>query len=263
MSQASASNPFHFAPIGTVRTPFTEKFGIPRQPGLVAQAKGVLKLNDHPFLRQACASFEGFSHVWVIFVFHRHDARNWKPTIRPPRLGGKERVGVLASRSPHRPNPIGLSACRIERLDLEAPGGPEIHLIGVDLLDGTPVLDIKPYLPYADSIPEATSGWASTPIQRYEVRFSDEAETQLQHLAESDPDQFGHLRDFIIELLELDPRPAFQQRKRPVADPSTESDRYGFRVGDYDVKWRVVEGAFKVDRLEALAAGEASQNEEA
>jgi len=210
-------------------------------------------------MRQACASLEGFSHLWVIFVFHRHDARNWKPTIRPPRLGGKERVGVLASRSPHRPNPIGLSACRLERIDLEAAGGPELHLRGVDLLDETPVLDIKPYLPYADSIPDATAGWASQPITRYEVRFSEEAESQLRQLADSDPDRFGHLRDFIVELLELDPRPAFQQRKRPVTDPSTESDRYGFRVGDYDVKWRVIEGAFRVERLEHLGSDPAGK----
>ena len=241
---------FHFSPIGVVRTPFTEKFGIPRQPGLVAQAKGILKLNDHPFLKQACAGFEGFSHVWVIFVFHRHDAKSWKPSIRPPRLGGKQRVGVLASRSPHRPNPIGLSACQLERIDLDAPGGPELHLVGVDLLDGTPVLDVKPYIPYADSIPDATSGWAGAPITRRTVRFSDEADSQLTHLAAQDPDQYAHLKDLIIELLELDPRPAFQQRKRPADDPSTEEDRYGFKVGSYDVKWRVIQGEFLVDRLE-------------
>ena len=110
-----------------------------------------------------CAGLETFSHLWVVFVFHAHglgDARV-EASIRPPRLGGARKVGVLASRSPHRPNPIGLSAVKLERIDLDAAGGIEIHVTGVDVLDGTPVLDIKPYLPYADSIPEASSGLGS------------------------------------------------------------------------------------------------------
>jgi tRNA-Thr(GGU) m(6)t(6)A37 methyltransferase TsaA len=252
-SRTSTTNDrYDFEPIGVVRSPFSEKFGIPRQPGLVAEAKGVLELKNHPFLKQACAGLEGFSHLWLIFVFHQHDARAWKPSIRPPRLGGKKRVGVLSSRSPHRPNPIGLSACRIEKLELDHPEGPRIRLIGVDLLDGTPVLDIKPYLPYADSIPDASSGWASEPIRRYEVRFSEEAEEQLESLLASDPTRFQSLRPLIVELLELDPRPAFLQRRRPVGDPATEEERYGFKVGVHDVKWRVVQGAFLVDRLVPL-----------
>ena len=149
------SEKIEFEIIGFVETCFKEKFGIPRQPGLVNEARGIIRLRNEDDYRTAIRTLEGFSHVWVVFVFHEHGSKNWKPSIRPPRLGGAKKVGVLASRSPHRPNPIGLSALEIEKIVIDAPQGPEIHVRGVDLLDGTPVLDIKPYLPYADSIPKA------------------------------------------------------------------------------------------------------------
>lgn len=237
---------YSFEPIGILRTCFKEKFGIPRQPGLVKEAKGVLKLQNHPFFRNAVRELEGFSHIWVIFVFHRHDAKNWKPSIRPPRLGGAKKVGVLASRSPHRPNPIGLSAVRLERIDLNAPGGIEIHLSGVDFLDETPVLDIKPYIPYADSIPLAQSGWADTPIQRTPVRFMQEALEQIEFETRNHPG----LKEMIIEMLELDPRPAFQKRQNPADNPKFYGSRYGFRLFEFDVKWEIQEGCFAVRALE-------------
>ncbi|RYE65209.1 MAG: tRNA (N6-threonylcarbamoyladenosine(37)-N6)-methyltransferase TrmO [Rhizobiaceae bacterium] len=189
---------FTFSAIGVVHTPFREKFGIPRQPGLVSAAKGVIKVLDKPDLKTALRSLEEFSHLWIVFVFHEHGGKSWKPSIRPPRLGGSKKVGVLASRSPHRPNPIGLSAVSIERIDLEATGGPEIHVSGVDLLDGTPVLDLKPYIPYADSLPAANAGWASEPIERVTLAYTPEARTTLRKLARPD------LEAMITEVLELD-----------------------------------------------------------
>ena len=231
---------YRFEPIGIMSTCFKEKFGIPRQPGLTSSAGGILKLNDDPFYLAAVKQLEGFSHLWIIFVFHRHDAKNWKPSIRPPRLGGAKKVGVLASRSPHRPNPIGLSAVKLQRIDLEAPGGIEIHVEGVDILDGTPVLDIKPYISYADSIPDAVAGWADEPIVRTPVVFSEASLASISRLNRS------NLKELITQMLELDPRPAFQKRRMPPSSPEAEGTSYGFRLFDFDVKWRILDEKFHV-----------------
>jgi tRNA-Thr(GGU) m(6)t(6)A37 methyltransferase TsaA len=236
-------SPYSLEPIGFLQTCFKEKFGIPRQPRLVAGADGVLKLKDHPFLKTAVRGLEGFSHLWIVFVFHQHDARNWKPSIRPPRLGGAKKIGVLASRSPHRPNPIGLSAVKLERVDLEADGGVELYLSGVDFLDGTPVLDIKPYIPYADSIPEASAGWAEEEIKRTPVEFSEAA---LSSIAILGGKKYPHLRELIVGMLELDPRPAFQKRKLPSDHSESEGTKYGFRLFEFDVKWMISAGRFRV-----------------
>lgn len=234
---------FNFQAIGHVRSPFKDRFGVPRQPGLASQARGVIKLNSDPDLKTALRSLDEFSHLWIVFVFHEHGGRNWKPSIRPPRLGGNVKVGVLSSRSPHRPNPIGLSAVVLEKIDMDAVGGPEIHVAGLDLIDGTPVLDIKPYIPYADSIPDANAGWASTPIPRHPVAFSVEA---LKHIQEFDSEGEKNLKELIIEILELDPRPAFQKRQTPVDQSSSWGSRYGFDVLDYDIKYEICEGHFLV-----------------
>ncbi|MEK2644311.1 tRNA (N6-threonylcarbamoyladenosine(37)-N6)-methyltransferase TrmO [Bdellovibrio sp. BCCA] len=237
---------FSFSAIGVVRTPFKDKFGVPRQPGLAAEAKGVIKLNPDPDLKTALKSLEEFSHLWIVFVFHEHGGKNWKPSIRPPRLGGNRKVGVLASRSPHRPNPIGISAVSIERIDLDAEGGAEIYVGGVDLIDGTPILDIKPYIPYADAIPEANAGWASGDIPRYPVNFTEEAEAEI---AKRDPSGEKKLRALIIDILELDPRPAFQKRQLPVEDEKSWGTKYGFDVVGNDIKYEIREGHFLVYAL--------------
>lgn len=234
---------FELEAIGYVKTPFKDKFGVPRQPGLASQAKGVIKLHPDPDLKTALRSLEEFTHLWIVFVFHEHGGRNWKPSIRPPRLGGNRKVGVLASRSPHRPNPIGLSAVTIEKIDVEAPGGPEISVGGVDLIDGTPVLDIKPYIPYADAIPDASAGWASEPILRTEVRFSEKAEAELEI---RDPQGLQNLRSLAVDVLELDPRPAFQKRQLPPTDEKSWGTRYGIDVLGHDVKYEIREGIFWV-----------------
>jgi tRNA-Thr(GGU) m(6)t(6)A37 methyltransferase TsaA len=245
---------WEFHPIGVVRTAFAEKFGIPRQPGMVSEAKGVIVMRKDAFLSQAVRKLETFSHLWILFVFHEHGAREWKPSIRPPRLGGRKRVGVLASRSPHRPNPIGLSAVRLDRIDFDHPDGVQIHVSGVDLLDGTPVLDLKPYLPFADSIPEANAGWASEPIERHPVEFTDKALASIERCEARLGDR-SDLRRMVVEMLELDPRPASQKRKMPPGDPASEGLRFAFTLHDFDVKWEIRSGKFLVLDLEDLVDG--------
>ena len=237
---------FTFSAIGVVHTPFREKFGIPRQPGLVSAAKGVIKVLDKPDLKTALRSLEEFSHLWIVFVFHEHGGKSWKPSIRPPRLGGSKKVGVLASRSPHRPNPIGLSAVSIERIDLDATGGPEIHVSGVDLLDGTPVLDLKPYIPYADSLPAANAGWASEPIERVTLAYTPEARTTLRKLARPD------LEAMITEVLELDPRPAFQKRQLPVTATESAGLKFGIEILDTEIKYEIRDGSFLITSVEPV-----------
>ena len=240
---------FTFTPIGILSSCFKEKFGIPRQPGLVEEARAVLKLRNEADFHHAVRGLEMFSHVWVVFVFHQHDARNWKPSIRPPRMGGAKKIGVLASRSPHRPNPIGISAVELDRIDLNAPGGIEIHLKGVDFLDQTPVLDIKPYIPYADAITQANSGWAVDPIVRNPVKYSEVAENKVTALQTQN---YPNLKKLITGLLELDPRPAFQKRQLSPENPLSHGTEYGFRVLDFDVKWKITDGIFYVYDIESI-----------
>ena len=163
---------FSFEPVGVIHSCFKEKFGIPRQPGLAPDARAVLELLPPYNRAEAVRGLEGFSHVWLSFIFHACLGEPWKPTVRPPRLGGNRRLGVFATRSTHRPNPIGLSAVELEKIEA-APGRVLLHLKGVDLLDGTPVLDIKPYLPYSDNIPGALGGFApEMPAAPFEVSFA-------------------------------------------------------------------------------------------
>lgn len=261
-----------FEPIGFVQSCFKEKFGIPRQPLLIPEADGAIVLKKDPDLKTALRGLESFSHLWVIFVFHEHGGKKWKPSIRPPRLGGAKKVGVLASRSPHRPNPIGMSVVKLRKVDLEGRSGPIIYIQGGDLLDGTPVLDIKPYLPYADSIADATSGWASQEIERSPVKWSDTALASLKWRDEKlrgdrDPRDWS-LKRLIEGIFELDPRPAFQKRRSGApgecigigssdfenlssAGPAQPVD-HGFNLFDFDVKWRVEDGAFLVTDLADL-----------
>ena len=234
-----------YAPIGWIRTPFQERFGVPRQPGLAPSARGRIELKSHYFsqtdLKNSLKGLEAFTHLWVIFHFHDagldQEARTWKPSIRPPRLGGAKKVGVLGSRSPHRPNPIGLSVVRIEKILLDDPNGPTIEVSGVDLLDQTPVLDIKPYLAYCDSVADANDGWTpalSTPMT---TRWTDAATADLTRLVKSE--KRAATRQLIEEILALDPRPAFQRTDPPGAD-------YGFTIAGLDVKWRSADEAFTI-----------------
>ena len=234
-----------FPPIGTLKTCFAEKFGVPRQSMMTTEARGVLKLNPDPSYRAALNHLDQFSHVWVVFVFHQNGG-TWRPTIDPPRLDAPKSMGVFASRSPHRPNPIGLSAVKLDRIDFDAEGGIEIHLSGVDILDGTPVLDIKPYLPYADSIPEANTGWIEGEIDRYKVEFSAES---LRTIA-GDP----KLKKLIEQMLEWDPRPTSQRRSAPMAAPESEGKRFAFRILNFDVQWVIRNASVYVVTILVLPA---------
>jgi len=214
---------FTFDPIGTIHSCYGEKFGIPRQPGLVKSATATLELPRD--MLDAVRGLEEFSHLWIVFVFHRSVRDEWKATVRPPRLGGNERIGVFASRSNFRPNPIGLSV--VELLGIE---GTVLKLGGGDFLDGTPVLDIKPYVPYADRVPAATGAFADTapePINR--VEFSPEAERAVQAL---ETPERPALRQLVCDMLAFDPRPAYQ-----ADDPGR---MYGTRLFDLEVRWRQV-----------------------
>lgn len=226
---------FHYRSIGTLRSPFREKFGIPRQSLMMEEARGYVKLNADPQFAVALRHLEQFSHIWVIFDFHKNGNGPWHPLIDTPRVEAGHRMGVFATRSPHRPNAIGMSAVRLESIDFEAKGGIEIHINGVDIMDGTPVLDLKPYLPFADRIDEANSGWAQSEIVRYPVRFT---ETSLQAL-ENHRLRHPRLRELIEEMLGFDPRPTSQRRASPIHDPSSEGLKFAFRILDLDVQWEV------------------------
>ncbi|HEY8090540.1 MAG TPA: tRNA (N6-threonylcarbamoyladenosine(37)-N6)-methyltransferase TrmO [Polyangiaceae bacterium] len=204
--------PYAFEPIGFVRSPFAERADAPRQ-AVADGGKGVvgrIELLPGRGLEDALDGLGAFSHVWVLFVFHRNveQARGWSPKVLPPRAARK--VGVFASRSPHRPNPIGMSAVKLERVE-----GLVVHVSNLDLLDGTPVLDLKPYVPYADAYPEAQSGWleARDPRPAWQVTFSDEAEAQLGWLVSRGVD----LRRGIEIALSLGPQPHAYRRIRPHA----------------------------------------------
>jgi len=212
---------FTFSPIGTIHSCYGEKFGIPRQPGLVKSATATLELPRN--MLDAVRGLEEFSHLWIVFVFHQSVRDEWKATVRPPRLGGNQRVGVFASRSNFRPNPIGLSV--VELLKVE---GAVLTLGGGDFLDGTPVLDIKPYIPYADRIPGATGAFASTaPEPVNHVEFVPEAERAVQAL--ENPERPA-LRQLVCDMLAFNPRPAYQ-----ADDPERV---YGTRLFDLDVRWK-------------------------
>ena len=218
-------------PIGTIHSCYGEKFGIPRQPGLVKCATATLELQPPYDAPEALRGLEAFSHLWIIFVVHQSLREQWKATVRPPRLGGNERIGVFASRSNFRPNPIGLSVVELLEID-----GARLKLGGGDFLDGTPVLDIKPYIPYADRRPEATGAFAEhAPEPANRVKLTPEAERAIHALEnETRP----ALRQLVCETLTYNPRPAY----RP-----DEPDRvYGTRIFDCEVRWKQVDSKVTV-----------------
>ncbi len=225
-------------PIGTIQTCFTEKFGVPRQSLMVSEARGLIKLDPEFAHPDAFLHLEEFSHLWLVYLFHKNQNANhpekWTNTITPPRIDAPKKVGVYASRSPHRPNPIGLSVVKLERVNT-LKGSVEIEVSGVDILDGSPILDIKPYVPYADSVPEATSGWIKNEITRYPVKFSDQAEEIIKKSVINHPRV--NLKKLISEMLEWDPRPRSQREQAPIEIPSSVGKRFAFRLLNLDVHW--------------------------
>ncbi len=222
-------------PIGIVHSCFGGKFGVPRQPGLCPSAWGRLVFHEAYRSPEAIRDIDGFSHLWLIFGFHESADQGWKPTVRPPRLGGNRRVGVFASRSTFRPNGLGLSLVRLEGIDTSAADAPVLLLGGVDLLDGTPVYDIKPYLPYAESIPDAAAGFAADEIPRLEVLLADEAAAVFSSLPQ-------RAQAVIREALALDPRPAVR---------AEDSDRiFGALLCGRDVRFTITFGICRIVEIE-------------
>jgi tRNA-Thr(GGU) m(6)t(6)A37 methyltransferase TsaA len=215
-------------PIATIHSPFREKFATPRQPGLVSSVAAIIEFHPDFATPEAVRGLEGFSHLWLIFLFHHNWQKGWSPTVRPPRLGGNQRVGVYASRSPFRPNPLGLSAVKLLAINAER-GKISLEVQGADLIDGTPILDIKPYIAYGDSIPTASSGFAQeAPGTPLEVTFSDQAWQQLNSYRSTSPE----LETMLTETLALDPRPAYRQKK-------DDDQEYGVLFDRYNVHWKV------------------------
>lgn len=226
------------SPIGYVRSCFKEKFAIPRQPRLAPAARGVLEL-IHPFNQpHALEGLEQVSHVWLLFLFHQALEAEPRLRVRPPRLGGNRMVGVFATRSTHRPNGIGQS---VVRLDCVEPG--RLHLSGIDLLDGTPVLDVKPYVPYADVIADAHNGLAEHAPDLIQVKWT---ETSLQQARSEAARLHEPLQALIEQCLSQDPRPAYQT-------PLPER-RYGTRLWDVDVRWHYPD-ATTITVLEVIRHG--------
>ncbi len=215
--------------LGYVRSPYKQKFAIPRQPGLIAEAIGELVLHP-PYADDAIIrGLESFSHLWLVFVFHETADKGWSPMVRPPRLGGNQKKGVFATRATFRPNPVGLSV--VKYLGSHREGEKLVlRLGGIDLLDGTPILDIKPYLPYADAHPEADGGFAdSAPMTEMTVSFAPEALEFCQKQR-----QYPELATFIEKVLRQDPRPPYKKEK---ANPQS----YGMSLYHYNIKWTVDE----------------------
>ena len=215
--------------IATIHTDFPSKFGIPRQGGLVDALKATITFEPEYRDASALRGLEGYSHLWLIWLFSESVMKGWSPTVKPPRLGGNRRMGVFATRSPFRPNPLGLSCVKLEAVELTGPQGPLIRVAGADLMDGTPIFDIKPYIPYADCHPEATGGF--TDGIRYERLDVDFPEALL---GEIPPDK----RQALIEVLAQDPRPGYRHGEA--------SRRYGVAFAGYDVRFTVEGNALTV-----------------
>ena len=218
--------------IAHIRSDFSEKFGIPRQSGLVADLKARVVFEPEFRNPDAVRGLEDFSHIWLIWQFSKAAGRPWSPTVRPPRLGGNKRLGVFATRSPFRPNSMGLSAVRLERVELHPELGPVLHVAGADLLDGTPIYDVKPYLPYADAYPDALGGFTDRVARRrLTVEFPEEL---LGRVPEEK-------RAALLGVLAEDPRPSYQ------SDPERV---YGMNFAGLEVRFTVEDETLRVEDIQ-------------
>lgn len=220
---------FKFDAIGVIESPYQEKFAIPRQPNLVSAAKGKVVLlgeaNNHELVRD----IEQFSHLWLLFVFHGTQDQGWKPLVRPPRLGGNVKTGVLATRSTFRPNPIGMSVVKLDKVVTEKKQ-TILHISGLDLLNGTPIIDVKPYVPYSDAVMNANGGFAQEqPEAALSVVFSEQVKADLIKYKQRD-NELGLL---IEQVLKQDPRPAYKRGK-------TDDKVYGMSLYDLNIQWQLI-----------------------
>jgi len=228
MSSAHPSGTAVLQAIAYIRNDFPTKFGLPRQSGLIDTLEADIVFEPAYRNPSALRGLEGFSHVWLVWGFSQAVRTAWSPTVRPPRLGGNTRMGVFATRSPYRPNPIGLSCVKLVSITSDSPKGPILRVCGADLMDGTPIWDIKPYLPYADSQPNATGGF--TDQQRFhqlDVVFPADLLSKIP----------AYKRNTLTSVLQGDPRPAYQE------DPER---TYGFLYAGFDVRFRVAHGTLTV-----------------
>lgn len=218
--------------IARIYTDFHSKFGIPRQSGLVSELRGRIVFEEKYRSPEAVRGLEEFSHIWLLWQFSEAIRKEWSPTVRPPKLGGNTRMGVFATRSPFRPNPIGLSSVVLDRVEFSEKLGPVLHVLGADLMNGTPIYDIKPYLPYADSHPEAVGGFTDSltlPLLQVEI-----PEALLCKIPEEK-------REALRQVLAQDPRPSYQN----------EPDRvYGFGFAGFEVRFCVRENVLVVKEIE-------------
>lgn len=223
-------------PIGVIHSPFKEKFGIPRQPGLANTVHARIELFAEYAQADIVRGLEHCSHIWLLFIFSACVDKGWSPTVRPPRLGGNRRMGVLATRSPFRPNPIGMSAVKLEAINTEG-GKVVLTVSGADLLDQTPIIDIKPYIPYSDALPDAQHALAEsfTPLN-LPVIYADGVNCPQA------------LQTQLEEVLACDPRPAYQQGK---------AREYGLRLDRYNIRWSIEETV----AIHVLAISEVTENE--
>ena len=229
--------------IARIHTEFPAKFGIPRQSGLADGLRGRVVFEEEYRVAEAFRGLEDFSHIWLIWQFSESVREDWSPTVKPPRLGGNRRMGVFATRSPFRPNPIGLSCVRLEKVDFDAPDGPVLIVRGADLMDGTPIYDVKPYLAYADSKPDATGGFTSAVSFRpLDVSFPQELLDMLP------PEE----REAAIQVLSQDPRPGYKHD-----DPGK---RYGVAFAGFDLRFTVSDGALRVVEVVPLKGGHTEDN---
>ena len=208
-------------PIAYIHTDLPEKFGIPRQSGLVKELKGKIIFEPEYRNHEAFRGLEEYTHIWLIWEFSQAVRKEWSPTVRPPRLGGNVRMGVFATRSPFRPNPIGLSSVRLESVEFSEKYGPVLHVSGADLMDGTPIYDIKPYLAYVDSHPEAAGGFTDQ-IQDHKLKVEFPEELLKKIPVEK--------REALLAVLANDPRPGYQK------DPER---KYGMSFGSWDIHFKV------------------------
>ena len=228
---------YHIDPVGFIQSPYKEKFAVPRQPRLAPSATSRLKLVGDANSPEAVRGIEQFSHLWLLFLFDQNLDAGWRPTVRPPRLGGNERIGVFASRATFRPNGIGMSAVELKGVVQEG-NQTYLELGSVDLVDNTPIIDIKPYIPYSDSIPEALGGFAEKEPNVLDVYLSIEAQKSLA----SHP-QKSHIEAVIKEVLGQDPRPAYKKGK-------ADTKEYAVNLFDLNVKFIVDSNSITVTAID-------------
>ena len=221
-------------PIAHIHSDFSTKFGIPRQSGVVESLQAEIVFAPEFRSREAVRGLDGYSHIWLIWEFSENVDAPWSPTVRPPRLGGNVRMGVFATRSPFRPNPIGLSCVRLERVDFTDPRGPVLHVAGADLMDGTPIYDIKPYIPYADCHPDAQAGFTA---QLDERMVTVECPPELLQKVPAET------QDALLAVLSHDPRPSYQHDPERV---------YGMAFAGWNVRFRVQEKVLTVCEVEQI-----------